>query len=269
MIKSARFLNGFPLQINPSLKERTFEFKDGFNVLYGENGSLKSSLIKTMAAYCGIKVGGWSQLSEPGQLGYKNIKQFPYVYRAYTPSNIDCFVEWDGTPSFYNDSDSISKNDTTWLYTSDKAQSDGITTEAERMEILAAKPSSGQYRIHKINKIMQIIANPPSLTVVPPHIKNDFDLLKLEMQYIYNLPKQNKVTLLLDEPEKALFLPRQLELFNVLKELSKNFQVIIATHSPFILFIDGVNIIDMQEGQSTVVRDIIKKQITSYNKKKK
>lgn len=257
MIKSFEFKSGFVMGYE-YLKGRKFEFNDRFNVLFGNVGSCKSTALKTMAAYCGIRTGGWSTISEPSSLAYDNIGHFPFCYRNLTPSNIDALVEWDGTPTFYNDSEALSKNDNTWFFSNAKQSADGITTEAEQMEILASKPSSGQYRIHKINKIMKTIQSPPNITVVPPYINNK-TLAQIEVDYIKSLPRDGKITLLLDEPEKALSIPRQVELFDVLVKLSDHFQLIIATHSPFILDYKKANLIDVTPGYIKECRALVKK----------
>lgn len=256
MIKSFAFTTGFPLTY-PHLKDRKFTFTDKLNVFFGNVGSCKSTALKTMAAYCGIPTGGWSMVSEPAKLAYNKPEHFPYCYRAFTPGNIDAEVEWDGQPTFFNDSEALSKNDNTWFFSNAKQSADGITTEAEQMDILAAKPSSGQYRIHKINKIMKVIQQPPSILMVPPYISNK-QLAQLEVDYFQSLPRDGKITLLLDEPEKALSIPKQIELFDVLQKLSEHFQVIIATHSPFILDYKKINIVDFTPGYVKEVNKMIK-----------
>ena len=259
MIKSCQLNSGF-LSFFPHVKGRKYEFNDKFNVIFGENGIGKSALMKTMAAHCGIEKGGWSSISEPSKLAVGTPNQFPKVYRQYAPGQCGAILDWDGTPTFYNDSDSVSKSDMSWFYSSASQSNDGLTTEAEQMDIAATKPSSGQFRIHKINKIMSVIQHPPNLLVVPPHIQ-DKTVAQWEANYIKTLPRNGKVTLLLDEPEKALALPKQLELFEVLHKLSAHFQVIVVTHSPFILFFKDANIIDMMPGYSKICKELIKKQV--------
>lgn len=260
MIKSLQFLNGFPTQWK-HVGNRVFNFTDGLNVVFGENGVGKSVIGRTIAAYCGIDKGGWTRISEPAKLASKLQSQFPWIYRQYTPNHLDAKVEWDGTPTFYYDSELMGKNDMTWFFQNASQSSDGITTESEQMDIIASKPSSGQYRIHKINKIMQLIKNPPNLTTIPPDIITDKEYAQLEINYIKGLSRNGKMTLLLDEPERGLVLPRQLELLNVFQTLANHFQVIVISHSPFVLFNKGVNVIDMVEGYAKTCKDLIKKQI--------
>jgi predicted ATPase len=275
MIYDFKFKSGFPLAM-PHYNNRLISFGPKLSVLYGRNGIGKSVAIKTLAAYCGIEKGGWSQISNPAKLASKVLTHFPFVYRAYTPSNVDADVTWDGAPTFYNDSDMLNKNDFTWFFDNEKLSADGITSSGEQMDIMAEKPSSGQYRIHKINKIMKIIQTPPSLSEVPDVA--DKDSAAAEVEYIkilrtnakkFNMPDTGKMTLLFDEPEKALALPKQLELFDTLNKLSEHFQVIIATHSPFILYFKDANIIDLENGYADECRDLIEKQIKSYRTKRK
>ena len=237
------------------------------------HNSGKSVALRTLAAYCGIEKGGWSQISNPAKLASKTINHFPFVYRAYTPSNIDADVTWDGAPTFYNDSEMLNKNDFTWFFDNAKLSADGITSSAEQLDIMAEKPSSGQYRIHKINKIMKIIQTPPTLEI--PDVA-DKEAAAAEVAYVntlrtnakrLNMPSTGKMTLLFDEPEKALALPKQLELFDTLSKLAEHFQVIIATHSPFILYFKQAHIIDLNQGYADECRSLIEKQIKSFKRK--
>lgn len=267
MIKGLQFKSGFPLEL-PNIKNRIIEFTDGFNVLFGPNGSGKSVCLKTLKAYCGIPndSGGWSRINDPMKMGTSNAKHFPYAYRVFSPNNSDAWVGWDGVPTFFNDGDI--KVDSTFFFDKERQSVDGITTPAEQFEALATKPSSGQYRIQRINKVMQVIQTPPNLSIVPDYISNIEHALA-EVNYINSLPRNGKITLLFDEPERALALPKQKELFDILRDMSKNFQIIIATHSPFVLFTKGANIIDVEDGYSDVCRDIVKESAKSYRTPRK
>ena len=264
MITGLQFKTGFPMKA-PNVNNRIFEFTPGLNIIFGPNGSYKSVCLNTIKAYCGIPKGGWSRINDPSQLGTTSKGQFPFAYRAFTPGNCDAWVGWDGTPSFFNDGDI--KVDATFFWDKERQSADGITTEAEQFDALATKPSSGQYRIQRINKIMQVIQTPPDLSRVPDHVY-DKQKAAAEIEYLASLPRKGPMTLLFDEPERAIALPKAKELFEIFVTLSKSFQIIMATHSPFILFVKEANIIDMEPGYSDTCREIIKEAASKWKKKK-
>ena len=253
MIHKIKFTSGFPLE-HKHMVDRTFQFTDGLNVLFGKNGCLKTVTLETIKAYCGVRKGGWSAISDPSTHGASQPSHFPFAYRAFTPGNCDAVVRWDGSPTFFNDGNL--KIDNTFFWDNEKLSDDGITSKKEQLELLAKKPSSGQYRVHKMNRIMQIIKTPPNLSVVPDAISDKNGAMN-EVNYIAGLSHSGKPTILLDEPERALSLPRQRDLFGVLEKLAENYQVIIATHSPLVFEISS-NIIDMEDGYMLQCMEIIK-----------
>jgi energy-coupling factor transporter ATP-binding protein EcfA2 len=255
MITRTKVMKGFASEL-PSLKGKTFHFDDGLNVLFGTNGCGKSTLIKCMKAYCAVAHGGWTTVSNFQALGAGSVNHFPFVYRNFTPTGeCDTIVEWDGTPTFYNDSD-LKIDDMSWFYNKDALAREGLTSEAEQMDYMAKRPSSGQTRMQKLNKIFNIAKSPPEPTATSPNPGNRFELM--EIAYLRSLPRTGRVTILLDEPEKSLSIPKQIELFRLLQSFGKDFQIIIATHSPFILFEEGLNIIEMEPGYIEECKQIIK-----------
>lgn len=251
MIKKITIKNGFLTEMPGFHPGKTFEFGEGVTVLFGPNGVGKSSVIKMLKAYCGIEKGGWSRISSPLNLGAQCKSHFPWVYRAYSPGQSDCDVEWDGIASFYNDGD-VKVDQWAWFTHNEILSEDGMTTETEQMQFMMDKPSSGQYRLAKLNKLLNMMESPPDLTVCP--LSNDSDhqphhpTQLAECEYIKTLPRDGKPTLILDEPERALSLPKQLELFQLLIKLTEKYQIIIATHSPFVLFEKDVKIYDVEDG---------------------
>ena len=208
MIYYIQYKNGFPLEL-PYIGERRFEFKSGINILFGPNGVGKSVILNTIKAYCGICGGGWTDFNDPMRLAST---KFPFAYLGITPSRCQATVDWDGTPSFFNDGD-IKVNDT-FFYMNEKHSDDGITCEAEQMDLLAEKPSSGQYRIKKVNKVFNMIRDIPTYNVsdIPPGYK--YEDCKRELEYWNSLPHTGPQTVLLDEPERALSIALQNKMFS-------------------------------------------------------
>lgn len=242
MITHIQFKSGYPLNI-PFVGNKIFTFNKGINILFGPNGCGKSTILKTIKAYCGIEKGGWTFINDPMALA-SNL--FPTAYWGLTPSRCVADVGWDGTPSFFNDGDI--KVDNTFFYMSNRMSDDGITSESEQMDLLAEKPSSGQYRISKINKVLNLIRNIPHYTDkdIPTNYKYT-DCIK-ELDYWKRLSNSGPQSLLLDEPERALSIPLQKKLFSEVLPQFTDLQVIIATHSIFCLNMKNVNFIEFEPG---------------------
>jgi len=167
-------------------------------------------------------------------------------------------VDWDGIASFYNDGD-IKIDQWAWFSNKEILSEDGMTTESEQFQYLMDKPSSGQYRLIKLNKMLNMLKNPPDLA----QCNSGHYAQRAEIDYIRSLPRNGKPTLILDEPERALSLPKQLELFKLLQQMTEKYQIIIATHSPFVLFEKDINIFDIEPGYAEECVKIIKERVES------
>ena len=260
MIGGIKIINGFFTELPGFHPNQIFEFTDGLNVLYGPNGCGKSSVLKMLKAYSGIPndKGGWTRVSDSIALGTQSASHFPYAYREYSPGQSDCAVLWDGSPTFYNEGD-VKTDQWAWFTHKEILSEDGMTSENELFDNMHERPSSGQYRMKKINKLFNLLGNPPNIL----DASNKTDAQLAEISYFKTLPRNGKTTILLDEPERALSLPKQLELFKLLEEKSKDYQIIIATHSPFVLWNLNAKMFDMQTGYMDECVNIFKELNTS------
>ncbi len=84
VIKSVQFLDGYPTGL-PGIGTRVIGFCDRVNILFGPNGSGKTTILRTLAAASGCGTGGWSE-------------QQAQVELPYTAT-----VEQDDMPVFYQD----------------------------------------------------------------------------------------------------------------------------------------------------------------------
>jgi predicted ATPase len=254
MINAIKILNGFATELPNFYPGIEFHFSKGLTILSGSNGCGKTSILKMLKAYCGIPngYGGWSRISSELALGAQQQSHFPWVYRAYSPGQSDCLVDWDGTATFYNEGD-VKTDQWGWFTHRAISSEDGMTTEAEHMDVMIEKPSSGQYRLKKLNKLFNMLKSPPDLR----EYVSGHPVQIAESNYIRTLKHTGRVTLLLDEPERALALPKQLELFRLLEKMSDEYQIIVATHSPFVCLLDlNAKIIDIEKNYSQDCLDI-------------
>lgn len=259
MITHIQFRDGFPLQLPHFVQDRTsrrFEFTQGVNVLFGPNGCGKSTILNTIKAYCFIDKGGWTRILDPLMFGMNTRRDLPHALAYFAPARCSAIVGWDGSPTLFNKGD-IELSKESFFYNSGNLD-DGITTQMEHVQFLADQPSTGQFRINRLNKIRDLIASPPPLArpinIPSPKVAAAIDE---QIAYIKSLNSTGRCTLLLDEPERALSIPMQRELFNLISEIGQFAQVIVATHSPLFFNIDNINLIDVVPGYSAETRDII------------
>jgi predicted ATPase len=256
MIYDIKIVSGYPIEtkISSSFFQKTFTFTSGINVLYAQIGSGKSTILDTLKAYTCIPNSGWSKPVDPNILGVTKVAHFPFVLRRLTKTqDIDALVKWDGTPCFHNHSENR-------VHQLDLKFDDDITTEDEKFENALENYSSGQYIVSRINKILNTVNEG-----YPKEFwKNATKEQMIQKEWMDSLgkqlPKNKRITLLLDEPEKGLSLAKQLQMWDVLAKFQKNnnIQMIIATHSLAVVGRKDVNIIELEDGYLKSVRESVK-----------
>lgn len=263
MIHGIKLFNGYITELPGFGVNKIFTFSDKLNVLFGTNGCGKSSILKVIKAYCGIplEMGGWTRVNHPLSLGATAVNHFPWVYKEFSPGHCEAAVLWDGTPTFFNEGD-VKIDKWAWFTHKDISSQDGMSSDKDHMDNLAENPSSGEYRMKKLNKLFNLLKNPPNILEYPPQ-SNSQQIA--EVNYFRTLPRNGKLTLILDEPERALSIPKQIELFKLLEEMAEHYQIIIATHSPFVLFDIKANFITLEDGYDEQCKDIFRNCVEKLN----
>lgn len=238
MIGKMKVHTGFPLKLELFKKE--IEFKPGLNILFGPNGCGKTTALSIAGAYSGVKEKGWSQPPAPFDI---NNVPFPKCFAKMCVGEVEADVEWDGSPSYFATS-------TGEVVVPHAFDDDNMM---EQLQVMFAKPSSGQLRLHNLGKMMQTLMKGkiPDLTVADVKGVNDVwaAARKGFAEYAKSLPRTGQLTLLLDEPDRSLSLPVQFDLWTkAAPQWATRVQVIVAAHSPFCLVAPNAHIIDCVSG---------------------
>lgn len=250
MIRSIRITKGWPVEKIVAFKEKpSFKFKVGANVLFGKNGSGKTTLLKLMGAFSGCpEHGGWSALPE----------RFSFVKGAFPAclasaarlGEISARVAWDGTATFMHLAEKSDEPMTAFGMPHD------VLDDRERISLRMAKPSTGQGRALRFNKVLQKakLERPDLLKLKP----RDDETSRKFLAYVRKLSRKGPLTLLLDEPERSLDIDAQILFWTrILPAVAKELQVIVTSHSPFALFVPDVNVVELEPGSAERTRKIV------------
>jgi len=216
-------------------KPREFEFKPGLNILWGRNGSGKSTVIKALA-----------RLTHCEQSGN------PVVTRESlrTLSDVEGLqngvgLEHDGAGVRYFD-----PSHEVGLVGGQAAFDDDFMFEG--ISNIMFKGSSGETTLNRIQGILNNVVGGIVPEVDWRVEKGYFDLeterLLLARHFLKGSGKRGLPTVLLDEPARSLDLIAQPRIWNFIRAYSPQVQFIIASHNPYALNIPGANYIELTEG---------------------
>lgn len=241
-------------QLIKNLVGKKIEFeKDKINVLFGPNGSGKTTIIKTIANYClcgdNHTCDGYTNVVKHGPLDFGasffedkecdyNIENAIHNLSKLNYAN----VEWDGHPVYFENTygrkDTGKFGDLTGgLFSTSK---DEFIYVANR-----SKLSLGQNTIYMINKLSEVIERCPTLddfvNEVKRYERNESwtKAITSQLNYIKSNYKENScMTLLLDEMDKSLDIENTLMLYRDFLPMLRNkynIQIILVSHSPLML----------------------------------
>lgn len=215
------------------LKDKTtIEFKPGMNVIFGTNGTGKSTVITALAKEMHCYLHNWPRLSKSS------------VHEFLRPNGLadGMLVEHDGKPCRY-----LGIND--MEFAPDNAKQKEITIlQSSTGRKTLTQMSAGQ---SKVAKLARFLTKEPRGISKEVRLKGSdewIELYEVATESLKNakprpgMPRQH--TLLLDEVDSHLDFKRQAEVWAQLKELSYTNQIIIASHSPFALWVEGANYIE-------------------------
>ena len=236
--KHVEFLNG----------KQSLEFTPGVNILWGRNGSGKSTVLEIMARWLCCFDGDTQLL---GKYTLSCLSQWDYQSSASIPKDGVIPIH-DGNPvTHFDPSKEVG------------VQGGSICSDfgLRGLQNIMSKGSSGENALRDLYPTLEGLVSGkfPELRMnVRPGDPHETFLRE------GNVPPQEKTnipTILLDEPCRSLDLDRVVGFWQRIAE-AKGVQVIVATHSPFALHVPGANYIDLSPGYLQCVRDVLPSVLT-------
>jgi len=241
--KSARF--GYAAKLPFFAKKKELEFKPGLNILFGPNGCGKSTVLRILSDTMFATQGGTSVVTSSALRDAVDL-----IGRSEPADEIGLSVAHDGQPVVFCDP----RNS---VGLADGAFDDDFMDLGLRNLFAQKEASHGQLSAHRIDKTLAVLTGKekaPSAVEwrvsrknVNTHWAAAFDIVEARMKASI---ERGQPTIILDEPEANFSLLWQSRLWDLISspEVTRDYQVIVATHSVFALGIPDANYIDFEPG---------------------
>ena len=272
-------------QLVKNLLKREFKFSaNKINILFGPNGSGKTTILKTIANYCMCgthdsgSLDGYTSLRKFAPLDYGfsfNDESTKYsldnLIKKINAKSNRAEIKWDGSPVYYENL--AGRHQTGSI--GDLAGS--LFNNKEEFEYLMCKDkiSQGQNSFVILNQLIKICENIPTRADFDAELEkckrghNDIWMkaFTTNYEYIKSYGDGNGcMTLLLDELDKSMDISNVIRLYKeFLPAIQKKYgvQIIIVSHSPLMLSNiiqenDAYNFISIDDDYTAEVKELYK-----------
>ncbi len=224
-------------------------FSRGLNILWGKNGSGKSSLLAMIAKLFHAEQSRYSVVTHDSITSLWSSSA-----TRKRPKGVDIVHDGQGV-AYFDPQHKVGLIGGLAGFDYDFLD--------EGLGSIFTKGSSGQLVTHELGKILSKLKDKNTLEVEFKTQKGDVNSLwykRIEAVENYLKPSIDKgpITLLLDEPDRSLDLPNQKLLWRGLRNISQKYQLIVASHSPFAANVKDAVYIELSDGYLTECREALK-----------
>lgn len=222
---------------------RRFEFTPGLNILWGRNGSGKTTVLKLLARMFQCEQGGIPTVTQnsihelfPGFRDDDDEKVFAAVEVSHDGQGVRHF----------DPSHSVG------LIGGGAGFDDDFFTAGVMNTMF--KGSAGQTTLYRFEQIMggflkDSAAPKPDFKMKKEHVNETWSgRIELIEKFLKGSGEKGPVTVMFDEPERSFDLPTQAQLWRLMRAQAHRAQFIIASHSIFALNIPEANYHEIDKG---------------------
>jgi predicted ATPase len=229
MIKKLKIIPNKDSYTKNLYKKKTFNFSENINVIIGPNGSGKSTLLEILKINCGIIYNNHIT-QKPVLIFDEQISYSDFISNELKSKfNIRTEFDYDKSIAYHFIHDTFSN----FLEYNQNIYSEN---EAVARMFLSQYYSKGKKRLNEFEIFLKL--------------QKEFDFSQYDesrKKFVEYYQNGGKPILLLDEIDKDLDLYWQEKYFNILRGLSKEWQIIVVTHSIFAFNLKNVNYIILNQ----------------------